>query len=96
MTEGKIGHLLFLKKGKLLAILSDGDLRRAMMRKDFNLKNKAIKFASKNPKTIKSKILASDVLNFMEDKKIQLLPVVKNKKIVGVIHIHNLIEAGIK
>jgi CBS domain-containing protein len=32
----------------------------------------------------------------MENNKIQLLPVVKNNKVIGVIHIHNLIEAGIK
>ena len=96
MTEGKIGHLLFLKKGEVIALLSDGDLRRAMMKKDFNLNDKAIKFATKQPKTVDSEMLASDVLNFMEDKKIQLLPVVKNNKVIGVIHIHNLIEAGIK
>jgi arabinose-5-phosphate isomerase len=96
MTEGKIGHLLFLKKGEVIALLSDGDLRRAMMKKDFNLNDKAIKFATKQPKTVDSEMLASDVLNFMENKKIQLLPVVKNNKVIGVIHIHNLIEAGIK
>ena len=96
MTEGKIGHLLFVEDNKVIAILSDGDLRRAMMRDDFDLNEKAYIFASKNPKTIESNLLASDVLQFMEEKKIQLLPVVENDKIVGVIHIHDLIEAGIK
>ena len=96
MTEGKIGHLLFVEDNKVIAILSDGDLRRAMMREDFDLNQKAFVFASKNPKTIEANLLASDVLKLMEDKKIQLLPVVENDKIVGVIHIHDLIEAGIK
>ena len=96
MTQGKIGHLLFIKDNKITALLSDGDLRRAMMRDDFDLDEKAITFATKNPKTIDSNVLASDVLAFMEENKIQLLPVVENGKIVGVIHIHNLIEAGIK
>ena len=97
MTEGKLGHVLFLKDGKVLAILSDGDLRRAMMSKDFNLEKKAIDFATKYPKTINENILASDALKFIEDNKIQLLPVVNdNQKIVGVIHLHHLIEAGIK
>ena len=96
MTEGKIGHLLFVEDNKVIAILSDGDLRRAMMREDFDLNQKAFVFASKNPKTIEANLLASDVLKFMEEKKIQLLPVVENDKIVGVIHIHDLIEAGIK
>ena len=96
MTEGKIGHLLFVEDNKVIAVLSDGDLRRAMIRDDFDLNEKAYVFASKNPKTIESNLLASDVLKFMEDKKIQLLPVIENDKIVGVIHIHDLIEAGIK
>ena len=97
MSEGKLGHVLFLEDNKIKAILSDGDLRRAMMSKDFNLEEKAINFATKNPKTINFDVLASDALKFMEDNKIQLLPVVdKNNKVIGVIHIHDLVEAGIK
>jgi arabinose-5-phosphate isomerase len=96
ITEGKIGHLLFVKDNKVIAILSDGDLRRAILRDDFDLNAKAIDFATKNPKTIQSDTLASDVLAFMEKNKIQLLPVVDNDKLVGVIHIHDLVEAGIK
>jgi len=97
MTEGKIGHILFLDNGKVKAVLSDGDLRRAMMKENFDLNEKAIKFATINPKTIKPSVLASDALKFMEDNKIQLLPVIDdNKKVIGVIHIHDLVEAGIK
>jgi len=96
ITEGKIGHLLFLKDNKVIAILSDGDLRRALLRDDFDLNKKAIEFATQNPKTIPNNMLASDALSFMEQNKIQLLPVVKDNKIVGVIHIHDLVEAGIK
>ena len=97
MTEGKLGHVLFLDENKVSAILSDGDLRRAMMSESFDLNKKAILFATKNPKTINQNVLASDALKFMEDNKIQLLPVVDdNNNIVGVIHIHDLVEAGIK
>ena len=97
MTEGKLGHVLFLENGKVKAILSDGDLRRAMMSEKFDLNEKAVNFATVNPKTVKENILASDALKFMEDNKIQLLPVVdESEKVVGVIHIHHLVEAGIK
>ena len=97
MTEGKLGHVLFLENNKVKAVLSDGDLRRAMMSDKFDLKEKAINFASKNPKTISKEVLAADALEFMEDNKIQFLPVTDSKKqIVGVIHIHSLVEAGIK
>ena len=97
MTEGKLGHILFLEDNKIKAVLSDGDLRRAMMKEGFDLNEKAINFATKNPKTIKKSVLASDALKFMEDNKIQLLPVVdENENVIGVIHIHDLVEAGIK
>ena len=97
MTEGKLGHILFLDGNKIKAVLSDGDLRRAMMKEGFDLNEKAINFATKNPKTIKKSVLASDALKFMEDNKIQLLPVVdENENVIGVIHIHDLVEAGIK
>jgi len=96
ITEGKIGHLLFTKDNKVIAILSDGDLRRAMLRDDFSLDNKAINFATKNPKTIQSNMLASDVLQIMEKNKIQLLPIIENDNLIGVIHLHDLVEAGIK
>jgi arabinose-5-phosphate isomerase len=97
MTEGKLGHILFLKGNKIEAVLSDGDLRRAMMKEGFDLNEKAINFATRNPKTIKKSVLASDALKFMEDNKIQLLPVVdENENVIGVIHIHDLVEAGIK
>ena len=97
MSEAKLGHILFVENNKVVAILSDGDLRRALMSKDFDLEKKAIVFATKNPKTIKESMLASDALSFMEQNKIQLLPVVDEKEnVIGVIHIHNLVEAGIK
>jgi arabinose-5-phosphate isomerase len=97
MTEGKIGHVLFLDNKKPKAVLSEGDLRRAMMRDNFDLNEKSINFATKQPKTINENVLASDALKFMEENKIQLLPVVNDKdEVVGVIHIHQLVEAGIK
>ena len=97
MSEGKLGHIIFIENNKVVAILSDGDLRRALMSKDFDLEEKAIVFATKNPKTIKANMLASDALYFMEKNKIQLLPIVDEKdNVIGVIHMHHLVEAGIK
>ncbi|NPA04259.1 MAG: CBS domain-containing protein, partial [Epsilonproteobacteria bacterium] len=83
---------------RLKAILSDGDLRRALMSDDFSLEKKAILFASKEPKTIKDrKMLASEALKLIEDYKIQLLVLTNDKdEVEGVVHIHDLVEAGIK
>jgi arabinose-5-phosphate isomerase len=99
MSEGKLGNVLITDKdGKLKAVLSDGDLRRALMKEDFSLQKKAIDFANKAPKKCKDKnLLASEALKMIEDFKIQMLVIVdENDKIVGALHIHDLVEAGIK
>lgn len=108
ITKGKIGNVLIaestplpaessVQSSKLLAVLSDGDLRRAMMRDDFSLEARAIDFATRAPKVCNdAEILAYDALKMIEDLKIQMLVVVgKNAEILGVVHIHKLIEAGI-
>jgi arabinose-5-phosphate isomerase len=99
ISNGRIGNVLISdEKGILLAVLSDGDLRRALMNKDFNLSQKAINFANKNPKILYNKnMLAVDAMRFIEEHKIQLLIICnENNCIEGVLHIHDLIEAGIK
>ena len=98
MSEGRLGSAIITKDGKVTAVLSDGDLRRAMMKDDFSLECSVEKVATKNPKTIKNKhLLASDALKIIEDYKIQLLIVVnENDELEGVLHIHDLVEAGIK
>ncbi|MDQ1339596.1 MAG: arabinose-5-phosphate isomerase [Campylobacterota bacterium] len=97
MTNGKLGTVLLLENDKVAAILSDGDLRRALLDKDFSLEKKAIDYATKNPKTESSKdLLASEALAIIESKKIQLLILTdSNGKLEGVLHIHALVEAGI-
>jgi arabinose-5-phosphate isomerase len=98
MSEGKIGSIIFENDGKLAGVLSDGDLRRALMDESFSLDKKAFSYASKNPKSINDEnILAVDALNTIETNKIQLLVVTdKCGTIKGALHIHDLVEAGIK
>jgi arabinose-5-phosphate isomerase len=97
MSEGKLGSVIFVEDGKPIALLSDGDLRRAILRDSFDLEHNAIDYASLNPKTIKNQnMLASDAIKILEEKKIQLLIITENEKLVGLLHIHDLVEAGIK
>lgn len=99
MSEGRLGSVLIIDENKkLTSVLSDGDLRRALMNEDFSMDCKVESIATKNPKTINNKnLLASDALKVIEDFKIQLLVVTdEDKKILGVLHIHDLIQAGIK
>ncbi len=98
MSEGRLGNAIVIDNDIVVGLLSDGDLRRAMLSNNFSLDCKVEDIMSKNPKVIKDKnILASDALQIIEDYKIQLLLVLDKKdKLIGVLHIHSLIEAGIK
>jgi arabinose-5-phosphate isomerase len=99
MSEGRLGNAIVTNNNnEVVGLLSDGDLRRAMLKNGFSLDCKISTIMTKNPKYIKDRyMLASDALRIIEDYKIQLMIVVDNKnKLVGVVHIHNLIEAGIK
>jgi arabinose-5-phosphate isomerase len=99
MSEGRLGSVIIEDENKnVIALLSDGDLRRALMTDNFSMDCKVEDIATKNPKRLKNKeLLASDALQIIEDYKIQLLIVTdENDKLVGVLHIHDLIEAGIK
>jgi arabinose-5-phosphate isomerase len=99
MSEGRLGSVIIEDENKkVIALLSDGDLRRALMNDNFSMDCKVEDIATKNPKRLKNKeLLASDALQLIEGFKIQLLIVTdENDKLVGVLHIHDLIEAGIK
>ena len=99
MSEGKLGTVLIVdKKEKFVALLSDGDLRRALMNKEFSLDHRAITYATKDPKSYKNtELLASEALELIENDRIQLLPITNEAdEIIGVLHIHDLINAGIK
>jgi arabinose-5-phosphate isomerase len=98
MSEGRLGNVIIVDNEKVVGLLSDGDLRRALMNDNFSLECKVEDIATMNPKLLNNKdLLASDALKIVEDYKIQLLVVVdESDKLIGVLHIHDLIEAGIK
>lgn len=99
MSEGRLGNAIILDENKkVVGLLSDGDLRRYMMNKNFTLDIVVENITTKNPKYITDKsILASDALKIIEDNKIQLLLILNDDHtLYGALHIHTLIEAGIK
>lgn len=98
ISEGRVGTVLITDElGRLKALVSDGDIRRALMSEDFSLQDNVLKYATLNPKTIDDEnMLASEALVIIEDMKIQLLVVTdKDNRVIGVLHIHTLIEKGI-
>ena len=84
------------EKGKLIGIITDGDLRR-LLSKDLNALGKlATDAMHPNPSAVSGETLAIDALNLMEDLKITMLPVVDEKgNAVGMLHMHHLINAGV-
>jgi len=98
ISEGRLGTVLVTdEQNRLLALVSDGDIRRALLSDSFSLEDSVDKYATHDPKTLNDEnILASEALVIIEDMKIQLLVVTdKDKKVKGVLHIHTLIEKGI-
>ncbi|MDA7818247.1 KpsF/GutQ family sugar-phosphate isomerase [Sulfurimonas sp.] len=98
ISEGRLGTVLVTdKENRLLALVSDGDIRRALLSDNFSLEDSVDKYATRNPRTLDDEnILASEALVTIEEMKIQLLVVTdKDKKVKGVLHIHTLIEKGI-
>ena len=94
MTSKRLGCVGFINKaGELSGILTDGDLRRCM---SVNiLESKASDLMTRNPKTISPNAMTAEALKLMHDKKITNLFVLEDKKPVGVIHIHDLLNNGV-
>jgi arabinose-5-phosphate isomerase len=78
--------------GKLLGIITDGDLRRVMQtRKENVLELKASDCMTKNPVTLPKTELAASALRLMEERKITAVLVVDAAgRLEGVLHIHDL------
>lgn len=81
------------KNGNLIGIVTDGDLRRHMG--DNLLKQTAAEVMTKSPVTVRPRALAAEALNIMEEKRITSLFITDNQKPVGIIHIHDLLRAGV-
>lgn len=82
--------------GRLTGLLTDGDLRRLFQNAPDPLAVKVADAMTKSPKTIHHGVLAAEALRRMEDARITSLPVVDDDEaIVGILHMHDLIRAGI-
>ena len=81
------------KDGKMAGIITDGDLRRHMGN---NLLDKpASEVMTRNPQVIAPGMLAAEALKILNEKKRTQLFVVEDGKPIGILHIHDLLRAGI-
>jgi arabinose-5-phosphate isomerase len=79
--------------GQLAGIITDGDLRRHM--RPNLLEARVDDVMTRNPKTIRPDQLASEALELLNSMKITALMVVEAGKPVGIVHIHDLLRAGV-
>ncbi len=101
MNQKKLGIVVICKNKFIKGIVTDGDLRREL--KNFSKNEKLDKYMTLNPFVVNENMPASKALTIMNDKKITSLLVVsdkdlnkKNKVLKGIIHIHFLLQNGIK
>lgn len=94
MTEKSLGCVGIVNSdGNLLGIITDGDLRRHI---SIDIKTAVVNdVMTKNPLVAKRSDLASKALSVMESKSITNLFVVENNKPIGVLHIHDILKAGV-
>ena len=101
ITKYKLGLAIVMKKNIVEGILTDGDARRSLR---YNLRTQNLKkIMTSNPVFISENSTASKALAIMNKKKITSLLVTsekslnsKNKKLIGIVHIHSILQFGIK
>jgi arabinose-5-phosphate isomerase len=84
-------------QGKLVGVITDGDLRRGLESRGNIFSLKAKDLMTRNPKTIAAERLAAEAVAVMEQYPITSLFVLENdgRKPLGVIHLHDLIKSGL-
>lgn len=96
LNNKKLGFITVVNhKNFISGIFTDGDLKRLVQKKERFNNEKVKKFMTKNPYLVEENTLASDVIKFMNKKKITNICVYKKlnkKKVIGVIHIHHILN----
>ena len=101
MNNKKLGIVVIIKNKFIKGLVTDGDLRREL--KDYSSSKNLNKFMTNSPLMVNENMPALKALGIMNEKKITSLLVVsdkdlkkKNKRLNGIIHIHFLLQNGIK
>ena len=95
MTGKRLGATVVTENGAMVGIITDGDLRRMLMKYPDIEQVKAAQIMTSNPKTINEDDLVVDALHKMRENSITQLPVLKDGKYLGIIHLHDILREGI-
>ena len=95
ISEKMLGVTAVIDQGKIIGVVTDGDIRRMLSKYDTINAITARDIMTVNPKTIASNVLAVKALEILRENGISQLLVEDNDNYVGVVHLHNLINEGI-
>ena len=95
ISEKMLGVAAVIENDTIVGIITDGDLRRMLTKRDSLKGITAKNIMSKNPKKIDNDAMAIEAINTMDTYGITQLLAEKNGKYEGVVHIHNLTKEGI-
>ncbi|MBQ6770821.1 MAG: KpsF/GutQ family sugar-phosphate isomerase [Bacteroidales bacterium] len=95
MTSKRLGATVVTDNEEIIGIITDGDLRRMLMKYPDIEHVKATQIMTCNPKTIEASALVVDALHKMRENSITQLPVVHEGKYLGIIHLHDILKEGI-
>ena len=89
------GATAVLDKNIVVGIITDGDIRRVLNRNQNPMNLKVSEIMVKNPKFVSEDMLGSEALNLMNNGKITQLLVIDDGNYKGMIHMHELLKAGL-
>ncbi len=95
ISEKMLGVTAVLKDGKVVGVVTDGDIRRMLSKYDNISGLTAQEIMTSNPKTVDVDTLAVKALKKLQESGISQLLAFENGNYAGVVHIHNLINEGI-
>lgn len=97
ISSKRLGCTCVVKKNKVVGVITDGDIRRFLEKNIEHITTtKAKDIMNSVPKLIPPNTLARTALEIMEENKItQLIVADKKRKVLGVLHMHRLIEEGL-
>ncbi|MDR6515278.1 arabinose-5-phosphate isomerase [Chryseobacterium camelliae] len=95
ISGSRHGITVVTREDEIIGVITDGDLRRMLMKGEDLSKITAREIMSQNPKTIEKDALAREALRILKDNNIGQLVVTENGKYFGIIDLHKLLDEGI-
>lgn len=95
ISEKRLGVTAVIDNNNLVGIITDGDIRRMLEKRDTFSDLTAKDIMTRNPKTVQLSDMVVDAFNTMENHSITQMVVVDNNQYKGVLHIHDILKEGI-